>query len=177
MPAPSVDVILNFEANFEEAGQNVLATCGVTSFISQQSVQLFAGRDIYTGIGLDLGPALDELAMLPKPSDWPAGQPPPSDYFRYDATLSFRIAVKRDKNSSVDPNIDTLFAAIRSRIRRAMMMSCAPFNSTNLPWYEVSNIRPNGASWGFEPARNVDFTDLRFALRFAILDSAWPAWP
>jgi hypothetical protein len=177
MPAPSIDALLNFEEQFEGAGQTVLATCGVTSFISQEAVQLFANRDIYTGVGLDLGPAIDELAQLPKPEGWPVGQPPPTDYFRYDANFSFRISVKRDQNQSPDPNVDTLFAFVRARIRRAMMMSCGPFNSTNLPWYEVSNIRPNGASWGFESARNIDFTDLRFALRFAILDTAWPpAW-
>jgi hypothetical protein len=177
MPAPSLDVLLNFEENFEEVGQAVLTTAGVTSFISQQQQQLFSGRSIYTGIGLDLGSALDELAQIPKPGDWPANTPPPVEFFRYDATLVFRVAVQRDANASPDPNVGTLFAFVRSRIRNSMMLCTAPFNSTNLPYYSVSSIRPAGSTWGYETQRNVDFQELRWALRFAINNDAWPAWP
>lgn len=177
LPAASIEELLNFEGNFEEAGQTILAAAGVTAFISQQQVQLFKGRDIYTGIGLDLGPATDELQQIPRPSNWPANTPPPAEHFRYDATFAFRVSVKRDKNQSPDPNVDTLFAVVRSKIRNAMMLSCAPFNQTNLPFYAVSSLRPAGASWGFEVARNIDFTDLRWAMRFAINRAAWPAWP
>lgn len=177
MPAPSLEVLFNFEGNFETVGQTVLANSGVVSFISQQQVQLFKGRDIYTGVGLDLGGAIDELAQIPKPGNWPVGMEPPVEFFRYDAQMVFRVAVKRDKNSSPDPNVDTLFAYVRSKIRNAMMLCCAPFNGTSLPYYAVSNLRPAGSTWGYETARNIDFQEMRWALRFAINRSAWPAWP
>lgn len=178
LPAPSIEVLLDFETNFESAGQTVLASTGITeAFISQQQVQMFAGRDIYTGIGLDLGSATEELQQIPKPSNWPANTPPPAEHFRYDAILEYRLAVLRDKNSTNDPNVDTLFALFRSRIRNAMMLTCAPFNQTNLPYYAVSSLRPAGSTWGFEVARNIDFQNLRWALKFAINRAAWPSWP
>jgi hypothetical protein len=175
--APSFEKLFDFETNFEAAGQALLAATGVTAFISQQTQQLFRGRDVYTGIGLDMGPALDELMQLVAPPGWPDDHEPPAEFFRYDASFEFRIAVKRDKNQTPDPAVDSLMAWVRGRIRANMMMTCAPFNPTNLPYYRVSVVRPNGSSWGYEGARNVDFQNLRWAIRFAILKESFPVVP
>jgi hypothetical protein len=174
--APSFEKLFDFETNFEAAGQALLASTGVTAFISQQTQQL-GNRQVYTGIGLDMGPALDELMQLEPPPGWPDDHEPPAEFFRYDAGFELRVAVQRDKNATPDPTVDTLMAFVRGRIRANMMMSCAPFNPTNLPYYRVSMIRPNGSSWGYEGARNVDFQNLRYAIRFAMLKESFPTVP
>ena len=173
MPAQNLTQLLDFEGQFETAAQAVRAANGITAYISEQTAQLPL---LSTGISFDIAPALDQLTFLPKPSNWPANTPPPQDFFRYTATLEFRIEVPRDRNTATVPGVATLFAEFRGKIRSAFMRTMAPFNSTNLPYYEISDIRPAGALTGTEGVRNIDFCSLRFAITFAIKPTAWPAW-
>jgi hypothetical protein len=173
MPATNLPELLDFEGQFEAAAQGVLAAIGLTSFISQQGAAMPL---ISTGIAFDITPAEEVFTSLPRPSNWPAGLCAPQEYFRYGATLEFRIEVPRDGNTPTIPEVATLLAQFRGMIRASFMRTVAPFNSTNLPFYEVGNIRPNGAITGWEGVRNIDFCALRFSLTFAIRPDAWPAW-
>lgn len=173
MAAPNLETLFDFEGQFEQAAQAVLDANGVTAFISQQAEKL---PQINTGIGLDINPALDELEQIPAPNNWPVGQPPPQEYFRYTGNLEFRVEVPRDDNASAVSGVDTMMSELRGKVRAAMMRCCMPFNDSNLPYYRVSDIRPNGTTTGWEQVRNVDFCSLRFVITFAIQPSAWPAW-
>lgn len=170
MPAPSMDELMEFEGNFELAAATALATSGVTAFIEATQAKLPL---IYTGIGFDAGTALDDLTFTPKPAGWPVDREPPQDYFHYDGTLDFRISVPRDKNASPNPDVDTLMGFCRARIRGYFRLSVGPFVGL-LPYYRVSSIRPLGSQHGYEAQRNIDFQNLRFGVRWAIVPDAWP---
>lgn len=173
MPATNLPELLDFETHFETAAQGVLATNGIVAFVSQQGAKIPL---ISTGISFDVSPAFDALTLLAKPSNWPAGRPAPQEFFRYPAQLEFRIEVPRDQSTATIPGVPNLFAQFRGLTRAAFMRCVAPFTPANLPFYDVGEIKPAGASTGWEGVRNIDFTALRFALTFAIRQDAWPAW-
>lgn len=173
MPAQNLPDLLDFEGHFETAAQQILTANGIAAYISEQQVKLPL---LNTGIGIDIAPALDALRFLPKPSNWPVDREAPQDFFRYPSMMEFRIEVPRDANGASLPGVDTMLREVRGKIRAAMLMCCAPFNAANLPYYRVSEIRPNGTITGFEAVRNIDFCSIRFAITFAIVDGAWPAW-
>ncbi len=173
MPATNLPELFDFEGQFETAAQAILAASGIAAYISEQAVKLPL---LNTGVGFDVGPAIDQLTFLTKPTNWPADREPPQEYFRYTGLLEFRVEVPRDQNGATLPGVDTLLRQVRGQIRSAMMLCVAPFNATNLPFYRVSDIRPNGTTTGYEAVRNIDFCSLRFAVTWAILSTAWPAW-
>ncbi len=173
MPATNLPELFDFEGQFETATQAILVASGIATYISQQAVKLPL---ISTALGLDVNPAIDELTQIPAPTNWPAGQPPPQEYFRYTGNLEIRVEVPRDQNGASMPGVDTLLSQIRGQVRAAMMRSCAPYTDANLPLYRVSDIKPNGTSTGYESVRNIDFCSLRFVLTWAIQPGAWPAW-
>lgn len=175
MPASNLRELLDFEGQFETAMQAVLATNGITAYLSQQAVKLPL---LNTGIGFDVSPALDVLTDIPAPSNWPADTAPPQDYFRYTGAIEFRVEVPRDAAGNSLPGTATMMSQIRSTLRAVMMRSCYPFTAVNLPWYEIGDIRPNGTNSGraTNGARNVDFCSVRFTVTFAIKPDAWPAW-
>jgi hypothetical protein len=173
MAAPDMETLLDFEGNFETAAQGVVTAAGLTNYIEAQQVKLPL---LFSGILFDAGAALDELTFIPKPPGWPADQAPPQEYFHYDGTLEFRISVPRDRNEDNVPNplVPTMMGYCRARLRNYFRLCVAPFNATNLPYYRVSSIRPTGSQHGYESARNLDFQNVRFAVRFAIIPDAWP---
>ena len=173
MPAANITELLDFEGQFERAAQAVLAANGITAYISQAKAKMPL---VSTGLTFDVSPALDQLTFIPKPTNWPAGLPGPQDYFRYPAQMEFRIEIPRDKNTATNVEVDTLLAQFRGTTRAAFMRVMNPFTPALLPFYEVGDIRPNGAVTGWEGVRNIDFCALRFAFTFAIRPDAWPAW-
>jgi len=165
--------LFDFETHFEAAAQTILDTAGVNAFISRQTDKLPL---INTGVVFSVGPAIDELTFLPLDS----GQslPPSQEYFRYVGSLELRLEIERDTQKP--PNsagVSSFFAEARSLIRKAFRRSQWPFDDTNLEFYRVSNIRPNGGTEGFDQSRNVDSLILRFEITFAIMQDAWPTNP
>ncbi len=170
MAAPSLAALLDFESAFETAAKTLLATSGINAFISQQAEKLPL---INTGISFDLGAAYDELTILPQGGRSARDQ---QDFFRYTASLEFMVSVNRDTNRDpTQAGADSFLGQIRGLIRGAMMQSQWPFRDSNLPYYRVSQIRPNGTSTGYEQERNVDLVTLRFQIDFAIQPAAWPS--
>lgn len=173
MPATNLPELFDFEGQFETATQAILVATGIAAYISQQAEKM---PELNTGIALDVNPAIDELTQIPSPSNWPAGQAAPQEYFRYTASLELRIEVARDQNGASVAGLDTMLSQVRGQIRAAMMRCVMPFTDANLPYYRVSDIKPNGTTTGFEAVRNTDFCSLRFVITFAIQPTAWPAW-
>jgi hypothetical protein len=181
MQAPSLDALYDIETGFETAAQTLMTVAGVTAMISLANADISNVNAkaplINTGIGFDLGPAIDVKAQIPAPSNWPADTPPPQEYFRYVGNLEFRVQVPQDMNTTNPPvDVDTIVAGIRSRIRVAMMLCCLPFPESALPYYVVSDIRPNGTTTAWDQPRNEILLVLRFAITFAIRPDAWPEW-
>jgi hypothetical protein len=173
MPATNIEQLLDFEGNFEKAAQTILVAAGVAAYISQQATKLPL---INTGLMFDVGASTDDLIQIPAPANWPTDREPPMEFCIYDGALNVQVEVPRDKNGAPMPGVDTFLAAVRSKVRNTFMMSVAPFNSTNLPLYRVSRIKPAGTSTGEDQVRNINFTILRFALRWTIVPSEFPAW-
>ena len=169
MPATSLTQLFDCEGQFEAAAQAVLATSGVNAFISQSTKQLPL---INTGVNFDLGPALDELTFLPQGGQ--SGTSSEQEYFRYTGTLELRVEVNRDTAKQPIDGAVSFLATVRALVRGAFMRSQWPFDDTNLPFYRVSDIRPNGSTDGFDVVRNVDMSALRFEVTFAIQPTAWP---
>lgn len=165
-----MDALYDFEGNFEIAAQAVVVSAGLVAYI--QAVQSRMDL-VYAGISFDAGAALDELIETPKPAGW-GDDPPPQEYFHYDGTLDFRVSVPRDKNQAPNPDVESLMSFYRARIRNFFRLSCSPFTAINLPYYRVSSIRPQGGSHGYEAQRNLDFQNMRFAVRWQIAPDAWP---
>lgn len=176
MPSQAANLVelYDFEGQFEVAAQGVLAAAGITAAISQAAAQLPL---VTTGISFDVQLATGDLALLATPPGWPANTPPPQEYFRYTATLEFRVEVPRDRNTPTIPQVQTLFSEFRGKVRAYFGRIAAPFDETNLPYYEIGDIKPAGAFTGFEGVRNIDFCAIRFAVTFAIRPTAWPTWP
>lgn len=170
MAAPSLTALYDFEGQFEAATQAVLTAGGVTNYITQQKVQLPL---IQTGVAFETQAAIDQLTFLPLAS----GQTNPveQEYFRYTGILSLRVEVNRDNAQSIPTGVPTFFNGLRGLIRGLFMRSQWPFQDSNLPYYRVSDLRPNGSFMGFDVVRNIDFVELRFLVTFAIQPTAWPA--
>lgn len=173
MAAPNLTALFDFEGQFEDAAQAILVATGIAAYISQQAAKMPL---LNTGIGFDVNPAIDELTQIPAPNNWPVGQAAPQEYFRYTGNMEFRVEVPRDNDNASVTGVDTLMQQIRGQIRAAMMRCCMPFTATNLPYYRVSDIRPNGTTTGYEAQRNIDFCSVRFVITWAIQPTAWPAW-
>lgn len=170
MAARNLSELFDFEGAFERAAQTILTDAGINSFISQQNEKIPV---INTQLFCDVGPAIDELTILPLGGQTSQQQ---QDYFRYTAGLTLQIEVPRD--TSLPPNqagVNSFLAQCRALVRAAFMMSQWPFRDTNLPFCRVSDIRPNGTVTGFNQQRNVDSTTLRFQITFAIQPTAWPS--
>ncbi len=171
--APNLPTLFDFEGQFEDAAQAILVASGIAAYISQEALKMPL---LSTGIAFDVGPALDELNQLPKPSNWPADTAAPQDYFRYTGSIEFSVSVPRDDDDASLPGVQTLMRQIRGQIRAAMMRVVFPFNDTNLPYLRVTDIRPAGASTSTQQPRNVDVCSMRFEVSFLIQDGAWPDW-
>ncbi len=165
--------LFDFEGHFEAAAQSVLADVGLAAFISRQTDKLPL---INTGVLFSVGPAIDELTFLPLG----ISQMPPrsQEYFRYVGDLQIRLEIERDTAKPPDlAGVSSFFAQARSLIRHAFMRSQWPFRDSNLLFYRVSNIRPNGVTEGLDVVRNVDSLIMRFEITFAIMQDAWPQEP
>lgn len=173
--APDLPTLLDFEAQFEDAAEAILEAAVIAAFTSQENTKLPL---INTGISADLGPAIDELTDLALPSTWDPAKTPPQEYFRFTLALEFRIEVPRDENTPTPPPAQvTVLRTIRAKIRAVMLRIMFPFNDSNLPYYRVSDIRPNGATTGETgSSRNIDFCALRYLITFTIQPTAWPAY-
>lgn len=171
--APNFATLFDFEGKFEAAAQTVLETAGINAFISRQTDKLPL---ISTGVVFSVGSAIDELTFLPL--DVGQTPPPSQEYFRYVGNLQLRLEVERDtQKPPVSAGVSSFFAEARGLIRRAFMRSQWPFQDSNLLYYRVSNIRPNGGTEGFDSQRNVDSLILQFEVTFAIMQDAWPVNP
>jgi hypothetical protein len=168
--APDLQTLYDFEGQFEKSAQAVLTAAGVLSYIERSKKQL---PTINTGISFNAGAAIDELTLLPLA---PNQQPPPwQEYFRYQGELEFSVEVPRDTERSSEISITDFLAQIRGLIRGAFMLSQQPFRDDVLPYYRVSDLRPNGSITGLNIPRNSDSVILKFAVTFAIQPTAWPA--
>lgn len=171
MAAPSLAALLDFESQFETAAQAILADAGIYAVISQQNEKT---PGIFTGVGFDTGPALDQLTFLPLAS----GQTPPpyQEYFRYTGSLELEVAVPRDSvRQPTEDGVDSFLGQVRGLIRGTFLRAIWPFDDTNLPYLRVSDIRPNGTTTGFDQPQNRDTVLLRFLITFAIQPTAWPS--
>lgn len=171
--AENLAQLMDFEGNFETAGQAVMAAAGVTAYIDQQAEKIPVTN---VSLQADVGAAIDELTEIPAPDNWPEGMAPPQEYFRYPLALEFRIEVKLDANEATLPAVLTLVGQFRGLIRAAMMRCTNPFTDQNLPLYKVSDIKPAGSTAGVTQAKNVFACVLRFTATFEIRDTAWPDW-
>lgn len=169
MPATSLAQLYDFEGQFESAAQAVLVDSSIVSFISHTKKQLPL---INTGIGFQVGPALDQLTFLPLAP----GQTNPveQEYFRYTGVLELNISVARDTARSPTTDVTNFLDQIRGLVRAAFMRSQWPFQDSNLPLLRVSDIQPAGTTTGFNQVRNSDEVSLRFTVTFAIQPTAWP---
>lgn len=162
--------LFDFEGHFVAAAQTVLEDQGVNAFIERNTEKLPL---INTGIVFTVGPAIEEMTFLPVATGQTAAL---QEYFRYTGDLQITVQVNRDAAQPARAaGVDSFFAEVRALVRRAFMWSNWPFNDTNLEFYRVSNIRPNGCNEGFDQARNCDAVILRFSVTFAIMQGAWPA--
>jgi hypothetical protein len=162
--------LFDFEGHFEAAAQVVLTESGINSFIARQTEKI---PGISTGVVFSTGPALDQKTFLPIASGQTEAL---QEYFRYTGDLQLTVQVERDSPTTPrNAGVTSLFAEIRSLIRRAFMGSQWPFNDTNLEFYRVSNIRPNGSTEGVDQGLNRDTLIMRFEVTFAIMQDAWPA--
>lgn len=173
MAAPNLTTLFDFEGQFEQAAQAILTASGIAAYISQEALKL---PGLYTGVGFDVNPALDVLEQIPKPNNWPVGQAAPQEYFRYTGNLDFIAEVRRDNQGASVTGVDTMMSQLRGQLRAAFMRCVMPFTNTNLPYYRVTDIRPNGTTTGFNQIENVDFCSVRFVVTFQIQPEAWPAW-
>jgi hypothetical protein len=171
--APNLPALLDFESQIEAATQSVLAAAGVTAFISQQAAEI---PDINTGIGCDVGAAIDLLTQIPGGPTWPAGTPLPQEYFRYPASLELIVEVPRDTQGATLPGVPTMLAQIRGLVRASLLRVIMPFNDSNMPYLRVTDIKPAGTTTGTMPAKALDFCSIRFSLTFEIKPDSWPDW-
>ena len=170
MAARNLSELLDFEGAFERAAQTILDGLGFETLISQANVK---APLIYVKAYADLGPAIDELTILPLGGQTTQQQ---QDFFRYTLMLTTEVSVPRDTaKPAADAGVTSFLAQARAQIRAAFMMSQWPFQDSNTPFVRVSEIRPMGTSTGFLQPRNCDMTTLRFQITFAIQPTAWPA--
>lgn len=89
------------------------------------------------------------------------------DYRAFNAIFQARIITDNSTGGAA------AHATYRSKVRTALMRSGANWGATNLPYYDLKEIRPSSTEYDAEGDVNV--TQLNYSLVWEIRDDAWPA--
>ena len=88
------------------------------------------------------------------------------DYRAFNANFQVRIATDNATGGA------SSHAGYRSKIRTALMRSASNWNSTNLEYYDLKNIRLTSVVYDAEGDINV--TQMNYAIVWEIRNDAWP---
>lgn len=171
MLAPNLETLHNFEEIFEAATASALAAANVTAIQARSRAEV-AVFDV--ACSFDIGGANETSKRITGidvngRNVW--------EYDRYDnCTLEIQVIGNRftDAGSLVD-DISTQLAEVRAKVRVAMRPANNPLNDSNLKYYRVSRIRPNGTQNGQTENKEREVSTLRFLVDFCIMPDAWPA--
>lgn len=162
MPAPDLKTLLDFETNFETASKSFLATdTGLTA------TDLFAGLDQDTfvlprlEVMFEAGEAIDPPVRVNLTDD-------PTEYGKFRGTLTVRILTDGSISGT-----NTEHRELRGKVRASLMIRASNFTSTNLPYYEVNYLRPNGAN--YEVDGDIMMTILSYDVAFSFKSDAYPS--
>lgn len=170
MPATSEKQLYNFSNNFERAVDSILEALGIPTLIQGANATLPASR---VEVMFQRGAPLNEGVR-------PDGQ---TVYDYWSGTLSFRIVtVRPETQPSLISGVSTLheeFAAtILSTFKQRWVSDpeeyLTPFTDANLPYYQVTKLRPEAEVRDFDPRWMEDFTRHTYAVEFGIRSDAWP---
>ena len=88
------------------------------------------------------------------------------DFRAFNANVQVRVITDNATGGSA------VHATYRSKVRTALMRSGTNWDSTNLPYYDLKEIRPSGTE--YDTDGDVNVTQLNYSLVWEIRDDAWP---
>ena len=161
MPAPDLKTLLDFETNFETATKSFLATdTGLTA------TDLFASLDQDTfvlprlEVMFEAGEAIDPPVIASSTYN-------PTEYGKFRGTLTVRILT-----DGAIGGTNTTHRELRGKVRTSLRIRASNFTDTNLPYYEVNYLRPNGAN--YEVDGDIMMTILSYDVAFSFKSDAYP---
>ena len=161
MPAPDLHTLHDYETNFENALKDFLPTdTGLTV------TDLFASLDQDSfvlprlEVMFEAGEAIDPPVKVNLTDD-------PTEYGKFRGTLTVRIL----SDASIS-GTNTEHRELRGKVRASLMIRASNFTNTNLPYYEVNYLRPNGTN--YEVDGNIMMTILSYDVMFSFKSDAYP---
>ena len=88
------------------------------------------------------------------------------DYRAFNSNLQVRVITDNATGGT------SSHATYRSGVRTSLMRSGTNWNSTNLPYYDLKEIRPSGTEYDADGDLNV--TQMNYSLVWEIRNDAWP---
>lgn len=164
LPATSLVQLLDYEGNLETGFVACLNGAGIQQVFSARSNQTFQSPCVE--LWVDNGPALEERQKVLS-----LGQGALNAWTCFEATLHTIVSTNRaDKNA--EPTHSTRVAQVRQNLMLFFLNQVwTKYEQIQMPYY----IRENGAIYNADPNRNIDTTEITWAIRHAINDKAWPA--
>jgi len=170
MSATSKKQVYNIDNNFERATESIFEAAGLSAVIQGSNETLPRSRveiTFQTGQALNQGRRADGALVY--------------DYFN--ATLTIRIVTERPHDSpSLIPGVSTLHSEFCATVRELLEETkslngdySTAFNSTNLPYYKVNKLQPQGEVRDLAVSPWLeDYTRLSYFIEFGIRSDAWP---
>lgn len=169
MAADNLYQLFGFADQFSDAAGGILAAAGFSNPYSRGSSD--AVTDTATFIRFDPGPATGAVCLIPRGSY--RGR---SEYCQFTGTLAVQRQRPRKGNATVADieGVQRELGRDAGKISACFLRARLPFTADNLPWLEVSDIRPQGAEFGVDERHHIDGVTLTWLITFAIRLSAWP---
>lgn len=164
MPAPSIQALYDFETQIETAWATAFAE-KFTELDITCAVGKSRDRDIETTprveISLSLGGPLTQRTT--------AGQASPKQVPNaFTGTLTVSVVTTRETNSDDH-------GPIRGVVRYLLSGANQVVGISKLPYLQVLDMEPAGSAPSVNEEKNLDSTDMAYAITFAIRNDAWPA--
>lgn len=169
MAADNLYQLLAFSDQFSIAAGEILAAAGFTNPYSRGGSA--AITDTATFVRFDLGGATGAVCLIPRGPY--RGR---SEFCQFTGALAVQRTRPRKANATVEDiaGIQRELGRDAGKIAALFLRARLPFTEENLPWLEVSEIRPQGVEFGVDEDRKLDGVTLTWSVTFAIRLSAWP---
>ena len=105
------------------------------------------------------------------------GGQPVTDFCEYTGTLSVDLGVAREENTPSGgadaPVVSRALTAELAAIRALFLNHPNPFVN-RLPYWQVTELRPQPTAYDLDPERQIDFATLSWQLTLTLLPGAFP---
>lgn len=164
MAAPTINSLLDYETNIEDALATYLAA-------QIASTQILTTRTLLTSQEILTTPRVT-IAVQVSGTNAEQQASRTTDGAEYDCHKlgSVSLVASMQRNASGQS-----MTTLRGGVRKAMLSATAALNGTNLPYYQIITLREGSCSTGINADNDEISYSITYALEFFIKPDQWPA--